>query len=144
MGNWLLDTGSLTQALRKKSDGDFSVRVLAEEWREFPRLGGEGLFGPVAKSHRYWSRQVVLLGRGIPWVSAHTLLPEHSLHSELKQVMELADRPLGEFLFSHPQLRRNRVQYSAVAEGCWGRRSLFYLFGKPILVAEFFLPSLID
>jgi chorismate-pyruvate lyase len=30
------------------------------------------------------------------------------------------------------------------AENSWGRRSLFYLFKKPVMVAEFFLPAILD
>jgi chorismate-pyruvate lyase len=32
---------------------------------------------------------------------------------------------------------------TAVGSDTWARRSLFYLFSKPVLVAEFFLPHLL-
>lgn len=74
---------------------------------------------------------------------AHTLVPKHSLFSPLKEVLELNTRPLGEYLFSHPDLVRTGMEISPYRSGIWGRRSLFFLFNKPIMVAEFFLPQLI-
>ncbi len=140
---WLYDTGSLTQLLIKKSDGQFRVELVKEEWI---RVGSSELrsrFGPVSATQRFWSRKVVLLGKDTPWVMAHTLIPEHSLQSPLRQVLELQSRPLGEYLFSHPDLIRTDMDITPFVDGCWGRRSLFYLFRKPIMVAEFFLPELL-
>lgn len=104
-------------------------------------------FGPVAADHQFWSRQVVLYGRDEPWVVAHTLLPEHSELSDLRQVHSLGDKPLGEFLFNHSELQRSHLHFTQLdidaLGGGWGRKSLFFLFAKPILVAEFFLPSVL-
>ena len=141
---WLLDPGSLTQQLIKKSRNQFKVQVLAEHWSTLNSTALASHFGPVSKQHRFWSRKVVLLGQGQPWVMAHTLVPEHSLFSPLRQVLELKTKPLGEYLFSHPDLVRAEMRITPFAEDCWGRRSLFYLFGKPVMVAEFFLPQLVQ
>lgn len=74
---------------------------------------------------------------------AHTLIPEHSFESPLQEVLSLNVKPLGEYLFNQPNLIRTEMDVTAGNSDTWGRRSLFYLFGKPILVAEFFLPGLI-
>lgn len=89
-----------------------------------------------------WSRKVVLLGRGQPWVTAHTLVPASSLRGSLRRLRYLDEQPLGQFLFRQPSLRRGQLELAPTGEG-WGRRSLFYVEGKPLLVAEFFLPALI-
>ncbi len=89
-----------------------------------------------------WSRKVLLRCGETPWVAAHTLIPMSSMVGALKQLRSLRDRPLGEFLFQDPQLQRLQLEI-AQSDELWGRRSLFYLRHKPILVAEFFLPALL-
>ncbi len=141
---WLFDASSLTKLLIEKSEGRFRVEVAAEEWSSLSNPSVRACFGPLASKHRFWSRKVVLVGNNTPWVLAHTLIPEFSLTGPLKQVLELNERPLGEYLFSHPDLIRSGMDITPIAEGAWGRRSLFYLFRKPIMVAEFFLPAIFD
>jgi chorismate--pyruvate lyase len=142
--DWLLAAGSLTQILVKKSENQFAVKLIAEEWLLLPATDLRGQFGPLADSHKFWSRKVILQGRGIDWVMAHTLVPEHSFLSPLKEILTLQTSPLGEYLFSHPDLIRGAIELVGISKDCWGRRSHFFLFGKPIMVAEFFLPQLID
>lgn len=140
---WLFDSGSLTQRLIQKSDGDFSVEVLSERWQGVAEASTRAHFGPLHEDHEFWSRKVVLRGEGEPWVLAHTLIPRHSLLSPLERVLELNEKPLGEYLFSHPDLIRSGMDITRFATHSWGRRSLFYLFRKPIMVAEFFLPAVL-
>lgn len=141
---WLFDSSSLTQLLKEKSGGDFRVDVGSEEWLSIPNQQTRGCFGPLSSAHKFWSRKVILVGNKTPWVLAHTLIPEYSLDSPLGQVLELNDKPLGEYLFSHPELIRSGMDISRFAERSWARRSLFYLYRKPIMVAEFFLPTILD
>ena len=68
-------------------------------------------------------------------------------------------RPLGGFLFACPSLKRGEVELARLAPGnavyeramarlqlppqpLWGRRSVFRLQDKPLLVAEIFLPAI--
>ncbi|PCI77748.1 MAG: chorismate--pyruvate lyase [SAR86 cluster bacterium] len=141
---WLFDSSSLTKLLIEKSGGDFRVEVREEEWLLLPNPVVRCCFGPLASDHRFWSRKVVLVGDNTPWVLAHTLIPEFSLTGPLKRVLELNEKPLGEYLFSHPDLIRSGIEITPIAGDSWGRRSLFYLFEKPIMVAEFFLPAILD
>ncbi len=140
---WLFDSGSLTQLLIRKSEGNFLVKVISQEWVSLPVAAVRSRFGPLASEHEFWSRKVVLMGNDTPWVLAHTLIPRFSLVSPLKNVLELNDKPLGEYLFSHPDLIRSGMDITPFANDSWGRRSLFYLFEKPIMVAEFFLPAIL-
>jgi chorismate--pyruvate lyase len=141
---WLFDSSSLTKLLIQKSGGDFRVEVRGQEWLQLPSPAVRSCFGPLAADHKFWSRKVVLVGDNTPWVLAHTLIPEFSLTGPLKRVLELNEKPLGEYLFSHPDLIRSGIDISPIAGDSWGRRSLFYLFEKPIMVAEFFLPAILD
>ena len=140
---WLFDSSSLTRLLIQKSAGDFRVEVRGQEWLQLPNPAVRSCFGPLAAEHKFWSRKVVLVGDNTPWVLAHTLIPEFSLTGPLKRVLELNEKPLGEYLFSHPDLIRSGIDIAPIAGDSWGRRSLFYLFEKPIMVAEFFLPAIL-
>ena len=142
MQSWLLDPGSLTLRLKHQSAGRFRVVVLEEGWvrRQLPAL--LQCFPPSVVRERMWSRRVLLQCGDTPWVAAHSLIPASSMEGELKRLRNLRTRPLGEFLFRHPQLRRGQLELTQTDDG-WGRRSLFHLYGKPLLVAEFFLPALL-
>lgn len=137
----LRDEASLTARLKKLSADKLTVEVIAENWVLLQNAGLRHQFGPVMDNHRFWSRHVVLRGAGKPWVLAHTLLPEHAAFSPLAAVMELQEAPLGEFLFQHDELRRMNLELAKSSDNLWGRRSLFSLYNKPIMVAEFFLPA---
>lgn len=141
---WLLTPDSLTRQLKIASAGDFQVEVLAETWLQPIHAQLRACFGPLRSDHRFWSRQVQLLGRGEVWVQAHTLIPVYSLQGSLASLKRLGDRPLGEYLFEQPELRRSAIELCQQSTTCWGRRSVFYLSGHPIMVAEFFLSTLVD
>lgn len=147
---WLLDNGSLTAKLIELSGGEFEVEVLRQyvgrpSLSERRRLG-LGLGGWVLV------REVVLRGRGEPWVFARSLVPLTSLVGPLRQLRHLRARPLGAFLFAQPKLEREPMEVSRILPAdtyvpeslqgnarLWGRRSVFRLSGKPLLVSEVFL-----
>ncbi len=146
--SWLLDPGSLTQRLKEtcaqlSGTSQFKVLVLEEGWlcRQRPAL--LQCFAPHVARERMWSRKVLLQCGDTPWVAAHSLIPVSSMQGPLKRLRALHDRPLGEFLFRHPQLRRDQLELTKAGK-VWGRRSLFHLYNKPLLVAEFFLPALLQ
>ncbi|CAN0481919.1 unnamed protein product [Discosporangium mesarthrocarpum] len=140
---WLTHPGSLTHQLKLTSGDDFRVQVLAEGELQLANAVLRGEFGPLAADHPFWSRKVLLQGKGQDWVQAHTLLPGHSQLSPLVEVMSLGRKPLGEFLFNHPLLTRSHLHITRSSAGVWGRKSLFFLYRKPIMVAEFFLGELL-
>lgn len=139
---WLLDAGSLTLRLKRLCQERFQVALAEEGWS--PAGAGAHTMSPepAASSTSFWSRKVVLMGDGQPWVYAHTLVPERALEGELREVLALGQRPLGEWLFEHPTLRRSAIEIAQVSEQLWGRRSWFFVDERPILVAEFFLEAL--
>ena len=137
----LNEEGSLTQQLIDVSNDRFRVQPVELAWRNLLGDDLRKLFGPVAPSHKFWSRKTVLLCESQPAVLAHSLMPAHASESALGQVLELGEQPLGEYLFSQPGLKRVAFQFAQSKQGFWGRRSIFYLDSKPIMVAEFFLPG---
>jgi len=148
---WLLDTGSLTQKLVKKSVGTFNVAVLSQSitsasFSENRTLG----IAP-----RRWAlvREVVLNGNQKPWVYARTVIPLKTLKGRLRRLHFLGNQSLGEALFNDATMQREdifitRLHRASIPmtglypEKIWGRHSVFRLSNKPLLVSEFFLPAI--
>jgi chorismate--pyruvate lyase len=136
--DWLRDRGSLTERLVDKSGGDFRVQLLGQRWGR-PHLDEARSLG-IAPRHRVMIREVILHGHQTPWVYARSLLPAKSLDHSLRRLKHLGTKPLGAFLFSDPGMKRSEIEIGFSEKG-WGRRSVFYLQGQPLLVSEVFLPT---
>jgi chorismate--pyruvate lyase len=154
---WLLDPHSLTDRVRSCCRDGFSVRVASQGWGA-PEPNEAQILGVRLRS-RVLLREVQLLCGKTPWVFARTLIPVHTLTGARRRLGYLGNKPLGAFLFADPAMRRGPVElacirpatriYRAATEGLvdkpdelWGRRSVFRLAGKPLLVCEIFLPSI--
>ena len=147
--DWLFDAGSLTKRLKQASAGRFKVRVLGQQRRR-PMRCERRLLGLEDRA-QVLIRQVQLLCDGEVVVVARTVLPEPILASRYRYLARLGGKPLGEVLFRDRTMRRSAVQVASVRPAqfsvqadsqAWGRRSLFYLGGLPLLVAEVFVPPL--
>lgn len=148
----ILDQHSLTRRLKLTHNNDFFVRVISHDWQE-PHASEKAFLH--CDDQRASIREVLLFGSGQPVVFARSVLPESSLSGENRVLLELGDRPLGEYIFSQPGLRRGPIEVTDIkasefnahldveftAEIAWARRSLFYLREKPISVCEVFLPE---
>lgn len=143
VSSWLFDPDSLTYRLKQMCPARFNVQVLHEGWQHSATPSLLQCFLPNVARQRMWSRKVLLRCGDIPWVAAHTLIPISSMEGPLKRLRTLNDRPLGEFLFQDPFLVRQQLEITRSGD-FWGRRSLFYSHHRPLLVAEFFLPALLD
>lgn len=148
--SWLLDPGSLTRHLTQEADGDFRVERLSQQWQR-PRLDEQRLLGLRAGE---WAlvREVVLWGRGEPWVYARSVLPVRTLTGDLYRLRRLQNSSLGSLLFRQRGLQRTPFQLAridattlpprfAANDLLWGRRSRFELRGRPLIVGEIFLPA---
>ena len=147
---WLLDQGSLTARLVAASGGDFRVQVLAQALRRPTREERAALALPERQVALV--REVLLYGRGEPWVYARSVVPLAVLHGRYGFLRRLGNKPLGALLFRAAGIRRGAIEVTrrapprflpaVVADGpAWVRRSLFYLDRQPLLVAEMFLPG---
>lgn len=154
---WLFDPASLTQRVRETCSGTFSVRVECQGWGR-PRLDEYRALG-LRIGRRALIREVHLLCDDRPWVFARTVIPVTTLSGEQRHLAHLGNRPLGAVLFADPHMVRGPVEVAPIHQGhplhlaavqglkrkpavIWGRRSVFRLGGKPLLVSEFFLPEI--
>lgn len=143
--DWLSDAGSLTARLLDASNGNLKVRVLQQSL-EVPKFSERQLLG-IGDRRRAMVREVILYGENKPWVYARSILPLTTLSGRLRKLRRLSNQPLGELLFKDPTMRREPVQVvcfdsaSDINRSIWGRRSVFTLDNKPLLVAEVFLPD---
>lgn len=79
-----------------------------------------------------------------------------TLVGPLRRLSRLGNKPLGAVLFSNKQIVRSHMEITTLTEDhpsyswtankgnelIYGRRSVFRLFKKPVLVSEFFLPQI--
>ena len=145
--SWLLDRGSLTQRLIKLSRGEFKVEVLTRQMA-FPVLSETRVLGMPLRQ-KALIRQVILYGCNIPLVYARSVIPVKTLTGRLKILRKLNNRPLGAFLFRDIAMQRGNIEIGCLHQelannygaAVWGRRSLFYLDKKPLLVSELFIPG---
>mgnify|MGYP000377293670 FL=1 len=154
--DWLMDPGSLTQRLLDASDGQFQVEVLSQSLQRPGLSERRALSLP---EHRLaLVREVILMGRGVPWVFARSVIPLQTLTGRLRKLRHLDNSPLGALLFSDPSMSREPLQWACIEpngqplakqlecmdQPVWGRRSVFKLSAKPMLVCEVFLPGFLS
>jgi chorismate--pyruvate lyase len=148
--SWLSDHGSLTERLVAASGGDFRVQVLSQALRRPAREERTALGLP---EHQVaLVREVLLRGRGEPWVYARSVVPLAVLRGRYGFLHRLGNKPLGALLFRDSGIRRGTIEVMRRVPPpflpnitrdapAWVRRSLFYLDRQPLLVAEMFLPG---
>lgn len=154
---WLLDPGSLTERIVAHCRGSFRVRLLDQ--RRVRPLRNEAEALGMRAGTRAIVRQVQLMCGDRAWVYARTIIPPRTLARKSHRFTALGARSLGAMLFADPYMKRDSVEISRLTpadrlyhlashdlaskpEMIWGRRSLFRLGGKPLLVCEFFLPDI--
>jgi chorismate lyase len=148
-GSWMREEGSLTLRLREKHGKHFNVEVLqqtpAQPFQdEMYRLG-------LRRGMRAVVREVALKTGNTTLILARSIIPEETLLRADPRLQRLGTQPLGEILFSHPELARASLEWTLTpikghphASRTPGRRSLYTLGDHfPLLVAEFFLPEIL-
>ncbi|PKI16384.1 chorismate--pyruvate lyase family protein [Colwellia sp. 12G3] len=165
--DWLLDEGSLTARLKSRGE-NFEVKVIGEQQQ---LCSAEEACALIKVDEPILVREVILYCDNVPQVFARSLLPLASLTGKEKALAHLGEQPLGQVLFNNPSLQRMRLELSAFAsdssvailaakleimhsidklpvnavitenKALWGRRSIFMVDNKPLMVAEVFLPD---
>jgi chorismate--pyruvate lyase len=150
---WLFDVSSLTARIVELCGNDFSVRVLSQSWQKIE--AEEAAAMSLRHVHAALVREVLLCCNDIPLVYARTVIPSTTLQGAQRLYANMGNRPLGAMLFADRTMRREAVQVAMLTAGdevkqfagpelpVWGRRSVFRVAGKPLLVSEYFLPEIL-
>lgn len=155
--SWTYEFGSLTQRLRATYGDGVAVRVLLQCWR-VPFLSERQLLR--LPEHRLClTREVLLHINETPLILARTILPIETLHIAHRSLTCLGSRPLGEVIFAYRQLERvamdvcltaptiwteSALNCAAIQQPIYGRRTVYAIKHKQMLVSEFFLPTILD
>lgn len=156
--NWLVKPYVLSQALRQVCTA-LTVNVLSQQrvspfFDEHTKLNLTDNDLPLV-------REVLLEGDGIPFTYGRVVVPTSTYQTYFKDFDTLGSQPIGEkLLYNNPNSRRGAFEYAIMEVGSpaslslflnlnkisqqtlWGRRSVFTLGHSPLLVSEFFLPTL--
>lgn len=153
--SWLFDPSSLTARLIRLCPGKFRVELLLQEVKR-PSLDEVKALG-LAYAESALVREVLLYCGDKAVVFARTVIPLSTLTGAQRSYANLGNRPLGAMLFADKSMKRDEVMVSmlkpedalytktgSTGEDVWGRRSVFRVGGKPLLVSEYYLPTLFN
>jgi chorismate--pyruvate lyase len=157
--SWLLDPNSLTARLKSHSH-HFRVELLGQKIELCQANESVAL---IPEGEKILVREVLLFCDDKPQVFARSLLPLSSLTGAEQALANLGTQSLGQVLFNNPSLERQTIEVAefdkaspvstlaaqlevsslsqTLQEKLWGRRSIFVLEGKPLMVSEVFLPG---
>lgn len=151
--SWLFDKSSLTARLIRYSSGNFHVELLSQEIKRPTRDEAKAL--NISNDQFALIRQVHLCCDNKVVVYARTVIPLSTLKGAQRSYGNLGSRPLGAMLFADRSMQREEVLVTRLSpenalyektgaqnETVWGRRSVFKVGGKPLLVSEYYLPVL--
>lgn len=139
--SWLLEQGSLTARVRSASSEHLQVRAL-RQLVDRPS-SEEARYLNLAFQRLALIRDVEISGVGGVWFTAHSVMPLSSLQGKLRPLRHWpGSRSLGDFLYSNPTMYSGPIQICTGRDAeqvpWWGRRRIYHLYGKPLLVCEFF------
>lgn len=155
--SWVYEPGSLTQRLRDYYGDAIAVKILLQQWNT-PFLTERKLL-KLPENKYSLIREVLLHADGKPLILARTIIPASTIKVAKSNLAHLGSRPLGEVIFSYPKLERIEMDVAlinpptwtqpAIAEGhidqpIWGRRTVYAIAQRQMLVSEFFLPGVLE
>lgn len=161
--SWLLDPTSLTARLKSHCH-QFRVELLGQNIEVCQESESVAL---IPAGEKVLVREVLLFCDDKPQVFARSLLPLSSLTGAEQALANLGTQSLGQVLFNNPSLQRQTIEVAEFTEksavgklakqlsiaeqlpgpelcfssskNLWGRRSIFVLENKPLMVSEVFL-----
>ena len=148
---WLLSGASTSRLMTEAMGGAPEVRRLSQHWRRPAPAEARFLGFPPRRSALV--REVEIHCRGERWMLARTVFPPRTLR--INRDLNLSGAgSIGQVLFKQPSMRRSPFQVARLygafpglsdtlrwPETVWGRRSLFWVRGAPLLLSETFLPN---
>jgi chorismate--pyruvate lyase len=154
--SWIYESDSLTRRLRNFYGNGVAVKILRQCWHS-PFLSERRLLR--LHEQRYTlTREVLLHANGKPLILARTIIPAATVKTAKSNLSKLGNRPLGEIIFSYSKLERIAMDVTlidpstwtqpalaeaAISQAIWGRRTVYAIAHKHMLVSEFFLPEVL-
>ncbi|MDD5319689.1 MAG: chorismate lyase [Methylococcales bacterium] len=154
--SWTYESGSLTQRLRSYYGDAIAVKILLQRWHK-PFLTERRLL-KLPEYQYSLIREVLLYADGKLLILARTIIPAATIKAAKNNLSHLGNRPLGEIIFSYPNLERMTMDITlinpstwtqpalaeaAIDQPIWGRRTVYAIAHKQLLVSEFFLPEVL-
>lgn len=161
--SWVYEPGSLTQRLRDYYGDAVGVNVLLQQWNT-PFLSERKLL-KLHENKYSLIREVLLHADGKPLILARTVIPPKTVNVAKSNLAHLGSRPLGEVIFSYPKLERiemdvtvinstpseqrpvwtqSAIDKANIDQPMWGRRTVYAIAQRQMLVSEFFLPGALE
>ena len=148
--NWLLNADPLTERLQNYCR-TFQLEVIGYQKESVSLANAEKID---CDSSAVIVREVILSGDDVPWVFAHTIMPQALFEDGVNDLANLGDKPLGSVIFNDPKFLRQPFElialpvdnslssdlHIAMRQPLWGRRSVFNYQEYKMMIAEVFLP----
>lgn len=137
--SWLSSKDSLTKKLRKFTHDHISHHLFYDDWGDAPDFAYAAL--NIAHDSKTWIRKMQWrMGKSI-WLDCTVVIPAASITTETTALKNIGTNSIGDILFQDPTLKRSDFTFIKEGDDHWSRYSLFYFYGKPLLIDESFLPG---
>jgi chorismate--pyruvate lyase len=147
------------QRLRQHGIANAQVKVVNQRW-EFPARDEKKILAIPERQYALVREVLISSPEGV-WMFARSVIPRTTLTGKEKQLAHLKTRPLGTVLFSDPMLVREEFEIASIlpnssrhkkishytplnAMELWGRRSVFFIRNKSLLLSEFYFPQVAE
>lgn len=142
----LYDSGSLTQYLRRLTQGKIELKVCREEWQHPYASECERLQLP--RDEVAWLRESNWVFENEVWIQNRVIVPAKVLQTAAGEAIKnCGKKSLGDILFSDAQLERDSFDFVNLSQDnkkIIARRSIFVFQQQPMLVTEIFLSPVFE
>lgn len=157
--DFLLDSGSLTEHLEYYCHDEFTLELKGQSW-QYPLLD-EARVLQIQNGRYALVREIYLKCGSNRLIYGRSIIPAKTFTGAERRLAYWGKRSLGDYLFSQSKARRGKIEIARIHNGSrlydlahenmaainnfetWGRRSMFYIKNKPLLVVEIFLSEII-
>ena len=148
---WLAERRSTSRLMQEASGQPIQVHVVRCRWMSLSRAEAQAL--GLRRPRPALVREVRLLCGEDIWMLARTVALRHALRGSFRWFASLDEQPLGVALAQRPRMTRSAFQVARLGgdlpplsnslpcvHTVWGRRSLFLLGNRALLLSEVFMP----
>ena len=154
----MLESGPLTQQLESHCSGEFRLELSGQSWQR--PLFDEAKALSLHTGAYALVREIYLKCKNLSWVYGRSIIPASTFTGAERRLAHWGQRSLGDYLFTERKAQRGQIEIAKILPQdklfrlavknmntenmeLWGRRSMFYIKNKPLLVVEIFLADVI-